>query len=65
MKGSNKMTLSQEYILNSEGLELRSGPRPLLPMSGCTNFISQASPSNVSLTYCLFVCLFIFVWNLS
>lgn len=45
----NKMALFEEY---SQGPELRSGPRPpLLPVppgNGCTNFVSQASSSNVS-----------------
>ncbi|KAL1559125.1 protein EARLY FLOWERING 3-like isoform X1 [Salvia divinorum] len=47
----NKMTLSEEYTMNSECPELRSGPRPPLPMppfNGYTNFISQASPSDVA-----------------
>ncbi|XP_057797196.1 protein HEADING DATE 3B-like isoform X2 [Salvia miltiorrhiza] len=47
----NKMALFEEYSVNSQGPELRSGPRPLLPVplgSGCTNFVSQASSSNVA-----------------
>ncbi|KAH6758213.1 hypothetical protein C2S51_018448 [Perilla frutescens var. frutescens] len=47
----NKMALFEEYSVNSQGPELRPGPRPLLPVppgNGCSNFVSQASSSNVA-----------------
>lgn len=57
----NKMALFEEYSVNSQGPELRPGPRPLLPVvpsaNGCSAFVSQASSSNVSLSN-LYLCLF-------